>query len=740
MAITLVSSNLNQWGDNGNFNTDPSTWGFGQSLPIVNREILDVTKIYSGFGSNRAILPLSQPTPAYFFVTRAKATLQGGKKYVCYARVRNENTFGGWFGGSGDTFSIEPIAGTPNILSLNKLVTVDAVTARGIWSQLETRFNTDVFSGSQDVTFDVVIRDSLGNIISQAGGPSYAWADEFFIYEYQDVVPPACTIGINVAGSTITPSTGSNGSITIAVTGGTAPFEYSKDNGATWQSSNVFAGLAVGIYQCKVREVTNPTCVASYPFSVPATSYTFSFTTNKTDETIAGANNGTIDVTVTGTVAPFTFSKDGGATFVSGNVFTGLAPGVYTIVVKDNGGVQRATNVTINAGTVIFSKAFLSKNPVAISFLAPSNWQSLTNYRMYLEVNVEDVPGTSVFNTKDVQELYPDAGGICQFNIGPALRSVFALTPPNSQEASIKKLTDRSRLFKLKRGTLTNYDTVPASFTETTPYLAVYGGLDAFAFASFDFFDRLNTSKQFLTWAPNDKAVNFGQEDYLNFYVYGASFVQLKLQVKAYFDDGTNATAITKTSACVYGSIYQIPAGPQNSGAAAINPAKTLSKYEVSLLNQSDSLISEVRTYTVNAVTHPLTRYILFVNSLGTHEVHALKGVKNAESSVEKEMVQRYLPLSYAPMRGQFAVGDATLSKKYSMSTGLFEGPLADDWVDYFTDLLLTNFCYDVTNATRKPILILPGSISQEDRDYSNLFVRFEAMDAYEHKAYTPDL
>ena len=41
---------------------------------------------------------------------------------------------------------------------------------------------------------------------------------------------------------------GNTGSITVAQpTVGTAPFEYSIDNGTTWQTSNVFSGLIAGI-------------------------------------------------------------------------------------------------------------------------------------------------------------------------------------------------------------------------------------------------------------------------------------------------------------------------------------------------------------------------------------------------------------------------------------------------------------------------------------------------------------
>jgi subtilisin-like proprotein convertase family protein len=47
---------------------------------------------------------------------------------------------------------------------------------------------------------------------------------------------------------------GSTGIITVAATGGTGTLEYSKDNGMTYQLSNVFTGLSAASYQIVVRD------------------------------------------------------------------------------------------------------------------------------------------------------------------------------------------------------------------------------------------------------------------------------------------------------------------------------------------------------------------------------------------------------------------------------------------------------------------------------------------------------
>ena len=57
-------------------------------------------------------------------------------------------------------------------------------------------------------------------------------------------------------------SCNTTGSIIVNGSGGTTPYEYSINNGTTWQSSNVFIGLAAGNYNVRIRTVGS-TCIAT---------------------------------------------------------------------------------------------------------------------------------------------------------------------------------------------------------------------------------------------------------------------------------------------------------------------------------------------------------------------------------------------------------------------------------------------------------------------------------------------
>ena len=73
------------------------------------------------------------------------------------------------------------------------------------------------------------------------------------------------------------------------------------------------------------------------------------------DVTCKGAADGTITATAEGGTPPYTFSKDGGVTFQSSGIFTGLGPGTYTIVVQDADGNTASAQVTITEAVVVCS-------------------------------------------------------------------------------------------------------------------------------------------------------------------------------------------------------------------------------------------------------------------------------------------------------------------------------------------------------------------------------------------------
>lgn len=140
----------------------------------------------------------------------------------------------------------------------------------------------------------------------------------------------------------------SNGSLTVQATGGTGGNQYSIDGGGTWQSSNVFTGLAAGSYTVQVRDGSGN--VATATGTVPL---------SNTPTAIASSNVSSAQLSAQGTaVVSFFSTGTTGGTTLSWNFGDGLpnsplpnpnrtftAAGIYTVVLSAtlNGCVGRDT-------------------------------------------------------------------------------------------------------------------------------------------------------------------------------------------------------------------------------------------------------------------------------------------------------------------------------------------------------------------------------------------------------------
>lgn len=174
-----------------------------------------------------------------------------------------------------------------------------------------------------------------------------------------------------------------NGSITIGTPSTFANYQFSKDDGLTFQSSNVFNNLAPGTYQLRTKEIATG-CISTRVTQVlnnPATTIT-SNVGNNTNCT--GTPNGTI--TFTAPASGFTYSINGGSTFQAGASFTSLAAGTYSLAVKSNttGCISFATATVANAFTPPATPSTTNSDPTSCSspdgFISVNNPSPTTDY------------------------------------------------------------------------------------------------------------------------------------------------------------------------------------------------------------------------------------------------------------------------------------------------------------------------------------------------------------------------
>ncbi|WP_282117691.1 T9SS type B sorting domain-containing protein [Maribacter aquivivus] len=172
--------------------------------------------------------------------------------------------------------------------------------------------------------YDVYVRDNSGNV---------DFCETPFDITIDQDIPVAATQTV----VDVTCFGGTNGSITLAPSGGEAPYTYSIDGG-TFGTVSSFNNLTAGTYDLRVRDVNNCEAILSVlvnelPEIETESVQTEAYTCNQLGEITVGSVTPT-----TGGSGSYQYSLNGGpwtAATAGGTVFTDLTDNTYQVQVRD---------------------------------------------------------------------------------------------------------------------------------------------------------------------------------------------------------------------------------------------------------------------------------------------------------------------------------------------------------------------------------------------------------------------
>src|SRR4029078_5133584 len=104
-----------------------------------------------------------------------------------------------------------------------------------------------------------------------------------------------------------------NGTINVNAQGGTAPLQYSSDNGTTYQPGAVFNNMAQGLYNIVITDANG--CTFNLNSNVANAAGPAVGLIIADDITCFGAGNGEITIIANGGAAPLQYSIDNGTTY-----------------------------------------------------------------------------------------------------------------------------------------------------------------------------------------------------------------------------------------------------------------------------------------------------------------------------------------------------------------------------------------------------------------------------------------
>lgn len=138
---------------------------------------------------------------------------------------------------------------------------------------------------------------------------------------------------------------GSNGSIAVTTTGGTAPYTYTMNGGAL-QTATSFSNLSAGYYNFVVTDGNNCTTTVDTTISQP--SAPLNVTGTFSNILCHGAQSGTITIHGTGGTTPYLYSVSGSGNLQTDSLFINLGAASYTAYIQDANGCDTAIGITLN--------------------------------------------------------------------------------------------------------------------------------------------------------------------------------------------------------------------------------------------------------------------------------------------------------------------------------------------------------------------------------------------------------
>lgn len=209
-------------------------------------------------------------------------------------------------------------------------------------------FTVSVFGGSSPYTYDI-----------GQGATNNSLFDNLTPGDYTVTVSDAddceVTVGASI-GDTPAPSASisslihadceqETGSFAVAVLGGTEPFTFDIGNGPV--ATNTFSALSPATYIVTVTDANG--CTAQQQATINASSPPMGDVTSISDAT-CNQNNGGFTLAVTDGTAPYSFDLGSGPT--NSPVFSGLAPGTYTVTITDANNCQDIEGITVGSTQV----------------------------------------------------------------------------------------------------------------------------------------------------------------------------------------------------------------------------------------------------------------------------------------------------------------------------------------------------------------------------------------------------
>jgi hypothetical protein len=311
-----------------------------------------------------------------------------------------------------------------------------------------------------------------------------------------------------------------------------------------------------------------------------------------------------------------------------------------------------------------------------------------------------------------------------------------SFTFPETGPCLVKR-PEHTRKFKLRMHEqwVEGYSFVHARVKEVTDLIAMTGGISSMYELRLKekgsrWFYNHGITKQFLTWQPKEKSVALDQVEKLYFLVGLATAVNMKITY-SYTGTTSGSGSITKVLTNVSQfSVVECIVTPARLGIT-LPAGCSLAGFTVVLLDQNGKVISEERTYSIDANYYQNPATFLFRNSYGCFDTIRCTGRQSLESKFERETVTNSEELYKYSRRPQKVINTNAEETGGVANTGW----LLQEQTDWLRDLFLSKEVYMIKNGSLYPVVITTDSIDirTDDNYLYNFAIQYQYGFTDEH-------
>ncbi|MFM9052061.1 MAG: hypothetical protein ACKOKF_07060, partial [Bacteroidota bacterium] len=357
-----ASANANGGTGSFNYNWNPGNISGSTAIGLAGGNYTVTATDANGCTASASVI-VQQPTQVNVTTTAQNVSCNGGTNGSATAVATGGN--GGfsysWFptGGNGSigtglsagnyTVTATDINGCTGTTSLviqqPAAISLSVTTIDATCGSLNGSATVSASGGAGGYTYTWTSSSSTTNTANNLPGGAYTVT----VTDANGCTRSAIATISNIGGPTITASVlnnvscngGANGSATVNIPNGTAPYNYSwAPSGGTGAVAN---GLPAGNYSITVTDANG--CISSDNVTITQP-VSLSIQTSSNPSTCFGGNGGSATVISAGGTAPYTYSWNNGGG--SGSTANNLTAGNYTVTVTDANGCTRSSTATVS--------------------------------------------------------------------------------------------------------------------------------------------------------------------------------------------------------------------------------------------------------------------------------------------------------------------------------------------------------------------------------------------------------